>query len=48
MTNSKHAYNQTKNVLVLGHGLIQKIDDTTIYVEKCIHLTLLLLIKHFA
>ena len=34
MTNSKHANNQTKDVLVLGHGLIQKIDDTTIYVEK--------------
>ena len=34
MTNSKHANNKTKDVLVLGHGLIQKIDDTTIYVEK--------------
>ena len=34
MTNSKHANNKTKNVLVLGHGLIQKIDDTTIYAEK--------------
>ena len=31
MTNSKHANNKTKDVLVLGHGLIQKIDDTTIY-----------------
>ena len=34
MTNSKHANNQTKDVLVSGHGLIQKIDDTTIYAEK--------------
>ena len=34
MTNSKHANNKTKDVLVLGHGLIQKIDDTTIYAEK--------------
>ena len=34
MTNSKHANNKTKEVLVLGHGLIQKIDDTTIYPEK--------------
>ena len=34
MTNSKHANNKTKDVLVLGRGLIQKIDDTTIYVEK--------------
>ena len=34
MTNSKHANNKAKDVLVLGHGLIQKIDDTTIYAEK--------------
>ena len=34
MTNSKHANNKTKDILVLGHGLIQKIDDTTIYPEK--------------
>ena len=26
--------NKTQSVLVLGHGLIQKIDDTTIYAEK--------------
>ena len=47
MTPSKHANNKTKDVLVLGHGLIQKIDDTTIYTEKCIHQIVLLLIKHF-
>ena len=34
MTNPKHANNKTKDVLVLGHGLIQKIDDATIYGEK--------------
>ena len=34
MTNSKHANNKTKDVLVLGDGPIQKIDDTTIYAEK--------------
>ena len=34
MTNSKHANNKTKDVLVLGRGLIQKIDDTTIHVER--------------
>ena len=34
MTNSKHANNKTKHVLVLGRGLIQKVDDTTIYAEK--------------
>ena len=26
--------NKTKDILVLGRGLIQKIDDTTIYAEK--------------
>ena len=34
MTNSKHANNKTKDVLVLGDGLIQKLDDTTIYAGK--------------
>ena len=34
MTNSKHANNKAKDILVLGHGPIQKIDDTTIYAEK--------------
>ena len=34
MTNSKHANNKIKDVLVLGLGLIQKIDDTTIYAEN--------------
>ena len=34
MTNSIHATNQTQSVLVLGHGSIQKINDTTIYEEK--------------
>ena len=34
MTNSKHVNNKTKDVLVLGKGLIQKLDDTSIYAEK--------------
>ena len=34
MTNSEHANNKTKDILVLGRGLIQKIDDTKIYAEK--------------
>ena len=34
MTNSKHANNKTKDVLVLGRCFIQKIDGTTIYAEK--------------
>ena len=34
MTNSKHANNKTKDVLVLGRDFIQKIVDTTIYAEE--------------
>ena len=34
MTNSKDANNKTKDALVLARGLIQKIDDRTIYAEK--------------
>ena len=34
MTDSKHANNKTKDVLVLGHGFKQKINDTKIYAEK--------------
>ena len=32
--NSRHATNKAQSVLVLGHGLIQKINDATIYAEK--------------
>ena len=32
--NSRHATNKTQSILVLGHGLIQKINDTTIHAEK--------------
>ena len=31
---SRHANNKTQSVLVLAHGLTQKINDTTIYAEK--------------
>ena len=34
MSNSKHANNKTKNVLVLCQDFIQKIVDTAIYAEK--------------
>ena len=34
MTNSIHATNKAQSVLVLGHCLIKKINDTTIYAEK--------------
>ena len=33
MSNSKHANNKTKNVIVLGRDFVQKINDTTIYGE---------------
>ena len=34
MSNSRYAANKTQSVLVFDPGLIQKIDDTTIYAEK--------------
>ena len=48
MTNSKHGNNKIKDVLGLGRGLVQKIDDARVYAEKIIHVILPLLIKHFA
>ena len=33
-SNSAHATNKTQNILILGHDLTQKINGTTIYVEK--------------
>ena len=33
-SNSAHATNKTQNILILGHGLTQKINNTTIYGEK--------------
>ena len=34
MSSSVHANNKTKNILVLGKGVPQKLDNTTIYAEK--------------
>ena len=34
MSNSRHSTNKTQSILVLGQGLIQKINDTTIYAER--------------
>ena len=34
LSTSNHNTNKKRNILVLGHGLIQKINSTTIYVEK--------------
>ena len=34
LSNSVHAINKTKNILILDHGLTQKVNNTTIYAEK--------------
>ena len=47
MTNSKYANNKTKDVLVLGRDLIQKIDDKTIYAEKMYSLNFTIANKPF-
>ena len=46
-SNSAHATNKTQNILILGHGVTQKINNATIYAEKLIHLILVQKIKHF-
>ena len=33
-SSSVHATNKTHNILILGHGLTQKLNNTTIYTEK--------------
>ena len=33
-SNSVHATSKTQNILILGHGLTQKVNNTTIYAEK--------------
>ena len=33
-SNSRHATKKTQSILVLGHGLVQKINNTTTYAEK--------------
>ena len=33
-SNSAHATNKAQNILILGHGLTQKVNNTTIYAEK--------------
>ena len=34
LSNSVHATHKTQNILILGHGLTQKVNNTTIYAEK--------------
>ena len=33
-SNSVHATNKMQNILIMGHGLTQKVSNTTIYAEK--------------
>ena len=47
LSNSVHATNKTQNLLKLRHGLTQKVNNTTIYAEKSIHLILVQKIKYF-
>ena len=46
MSFSKHANNKAKNIYVMGKDYVQKINDTTIYAEKCIIETLQILVKN--
>ena len=34
LSNSVYTTNQTQNILILGHGLTQKVNNTTIYAQK--------------
>ena len=34
LSHSVHATNKPQNILILGHGLTQKVNNTTIYAEK--------------
>ena len=34
LSNSLHTTNQTQNILISGHGLTQKVNNTTVYAEK--------------
>ena len=46
MSSSVHVGNKTKNILILGEGPTQGLDDTTLTAEKNIQLILLKIIKN--
>ena len=48
LSNLVHATDKIQNILTLGPGLTQKINNTAIYAEKCIHPILVQKIKYFA
>ena len=47
LSNSIHATNKIQRILVLGHGLIQKIKTQQFMQKKCIYLIFVQKIKHF-
>ena len=47
MSSSVHANNKTKDILVLGEGLTQGLNDTTLTAEKNIQLILLKATQNF-
>ena len=48
MSSSVHVDNKTKNISVLGKEIVQGLENTKIYAEKCIQLILLKIIKNSA
>ena len=48
LSNSVHATNKTQNILILGHGLTQKVNNTAIYAEKMYLPNFRAKIKYFA
>ena len=46
MSFSKHANNKANNIYVMGKDYITKINDTTMYVEKCFIKTLRVQVKN--
>ena len=46
MSFSKHAINKANNIYLMGKDYITKINDTTIYAEKCFIETLRIQVKN--
>ena len=47
MSSSVHVDNKNKDILILGEGPTQELDDTTLTAEKCIQLILLKIVRNF-
>ena len=47
MSSSVHVHNKKKDILILGEGPTQGLDDTTLTAEKSIQLILLKITKTF-